>query len=185
MRPADDRAPRAQRPLESCWSGPTARTTTSTMAVVKLANPASWVTIDSIEDARDAPGITPWAFRATAATCGRWPTTRGCPGRMGCLLDARVEVVEHRYVERRERRRARRLRGLAVPRGRVDRRLLRHGALPRLRGDHAARAGTGRQAHPRVDRVARAGRHPSRTSPSTGPHGASARATRCARSGWT
>lgn len=33
------------------------------MAVVKLANPASWVTIESIEDARDAPGITPWAFR--------------------------------------------------------------------------------------------------------------------------
>jgi phage terminase large subunit-like protein len=33
------------------------------MAVVKLANPASWVTIESLEDARDAPGITPWAFR--------------------------------------------------------------------------------------------------------------------------
>jgi phage terminase large subunit-like protein len=31
-------------------------------AVVKLANPASWVTVDSIEDAREAPGITPWKF---------------------------------------------------------------------------------------------------------------------------
>lgn len=33
------------------------------LAVVKLANPASWVTIESLEDARTAPGITPWIFR--------------------------------------------------------------------------------------------------------------------------
>lgn len=31
--------------------------------VVKLANPASWVSVDSIEDAMEAPGITPWQFQ--------------------------------------------------------------------------------------------------------------------------
>jgi len=33
------------------------------MAVVNLANPASWVTADTLQDAFDAPGITPWQFR--------------------------------------------------------------------------------------------------------------------------
>lgn len=40
------------------------------MDVVKLANPASWVTIESLEDARDAPGITPWQFRRYR--CNLW-----------------------------------------------------------------------------------------------------------------
>lgn len=35
---------------------------TSDPVVVKKANPASFVTPASIEDSRDAPGITPWAF---------------------------------------------------------------------------------------------------------------------------
>lgn len=41
--------------------------------VVKRANPASFVTLASIEDAREAPGITPWAFaryRANVWTLG-------------------------------------------------------------------------------------------------------------------
>ena len=43
------------------------------MKVVKLANPASWVTEDSLVDALEAPGITPWAFaryRANVWTLG-------------------------------------------------------------------------------------------------------------------
>lgn len=40
------------------------------MAVVKLANPATWVTVESLEDARDAPGITPWQFRRYR--CNLW-----------------------------------------------------------------------------------------------------------------
>lgn len=40
------------------------------MAVVKLANPASWVTLETLEDARDAPGITPWIFRRYR--CNLW-----------------------------------------------------------------------------------------------------------------
>lgn len=32
------------------------------MAAVKLANPASWVTIDGLEDAKEAPGIKPGVF---------------------------------------------------------------------------------------------------------------------------
>lgn len=42
-------------------------------AVVKLANPATWVTTASIEDAQEAPGITPWSFaryRANVWTLG-------------------------------------------------------------------------------------------------------------------
>ena len=42
-------------------------------AVVKRANPASFVTLASIEDAREAPGITPWQFaryRANVWTLG-------------------------------------------------------------------------------------------------------------------
>ena len=42
------------------------------LVIVKLANPASWVTLDSIEDAREAPGITPWAFSRFRAN--RWTT---------------------------------------------------------------------------------------------------------------
>lgn len=45
----------------------------SDMRVVKLANPASFVTVDSLEDAHEAPGITPWAFsryRANVWTLG-------------------------------------------------------------------------------------------------------------------
>jgi hypothetical protein len=40
------------------------------MEVVKLANPASWVTVDSLQDALDAPGITPWIFRRYR--CNLW-----------------------------------------------------------------------------------------------------------------
>lgn len=39
-------------------------------AVVKLAHPASWVTLEALEDAREAPGITPWAYERYFAN--RW-----------------------------------------------------------------------------------------------------------------
>jgi hypothetical protein len=45
-------------------------------ATVKLANPASGVTIQSLEDALEAPGITPPSSPATARTSGARPTTR-------------------------------------------------------------------------------------------------------------
>lgn len=42
----------ANRPDEDYWNP----------EVAKLANPASWVTVESLQDAMDAPGITPWAY---------------------------------------------------------------------------------------------------------------------------
>jgi phage terminase large subunit-like protein len=41
------------------------------MAVVKLANPASWVTIESLEDAKES--LTPWTFRRYR--CNLWTLT--------------------------------------------------------------------------------------------------------------
>lgn len=39
----------------------------------KKANPASWVTIESLQDAIDAPGITPWDY--LRYRCNVWTTT--------------------------------------------------------------------------------------------------------------
>ena len=65
-------------------------------AVVKLCNPASTVTVDSIEDARDA--LTPWAFARYRAN--RWTLAYESwlpAGSWDSLRSAAVPVVEHRY----------------------------------------------------------------------------------------
>lgn len=41
--------------------------------VAKKANPASWVTVESLQDAIDAPGITPWDY--LRYRCNVWTTT--------------------------------------------------------------------------------------------------------------
>lgn len=53
----------ANRPDEDYWNP----------EVAKLANPASWVTVDSLRDAMDAPGITPWAY--ARYRCNVWTLT--------------------------------------------------------------------------------------------------------------
>lgn len=67
------------------------------MRVVKLANPASFVTPDSLQDALEAPGITPWDFaryRANVWTLAfkSWVPVAAWPA----MLDDGLRVVEHR-----------------------------------------------------------------------------------------
>lgn len=65
-------------------------------AVVKLCNPASTVTVDSIEDARES--LTPWAFARYRAN--RWTLAFESwlpAGSWDSLYSAAVPVVEHRY----------------------------------------------------------------------------------------
>lgn len=65
-------------------------------AVVKLCNPASTVTVDSLEDARDA--LTPWAFARYRAN--RWTLAYESwipAGSWDTLYSSVVPVVEHRY----------------------------------------------------------------------------------------
>lgn len=68
----------------------------SDAAVVKLCNPASTVTVDSIEDARDS--LTPWAFARYRAN--RWTLAYESwipAGSWDSLYSAAVPAVEHRY----------------------------------------------------------------------------------------
>jgi phage terminase large subunit-like protein len=53
----------ASRPDEDYWNP----------EVAKLANPASWVDVGSLQDAMDAPGITPWAY--ARYRCNVWTLT--------------------------------------------------------------------------------------------------------------
>lgn len=68
----------------------------SNPGVVKLCNPASTVTVDSIEDARDS--LTPWAYARYRAN--RWTLAYASwipAGSWDALKSAAVPVVEHRY----------------------------------------------------------------------------------------
>lgn len=65
-------------------------------AVVKLCNPASTVTVDSLEDARDS--LTPWAYARYRAN--RWTLAFESwlpAGSWNSLYSASVPRVEHRY----------------------------------------------------------------------------------------
>lgn len=68
------------------------------MEVVKLANPASWVTVQSLEDARES--LTPWNFLRYRAN--RWTLAYESwipEGAWDALYDSAVPVVEHRTWE--------------------------------------------------------------------------------------
>ena len=67
------------------------------LEVVKLANPASWVTIESLEDARTAPGITPWIFRRYRANLWTLAFESWLPdGAWAALQHSGVHVVQHK-----------------------------------------------------------------------------------------
>lgn len=69
----------------------------SDMTVVKLANPASFVTPESLDDALNAPGITPWDFSRYRANVWTLAYKSWIPtGAWDPMLDPSVGVVTHR-----------------------------------------------------------------------------------------
>jgi phage terminase large subunit-like protein len=70
------------------------------MRVVKLANPASFVTPDSLRDAREAPGITTWDFLRWRCNVWTLAFRSWIPGgSWQKMYDDTVPVVEHRTWE--------------------------------------------------------------------------------------
>ncbi len=66
----------------------------SNPAVVKLANPASFVTVDSLADALEAPGITPWAFSRYRANVWTVGFESWIPPRAWEALESAEEIPE-------------------------------------------------------------------------------------------
>jgi hypothetical protein len=67
------------------------------LETVLLANPASWVTLETLEDARSAPGITPWIFRRYR--CNLWTLAFESwlpEGAWSSLWHPAVPVLTHR-----------------------------------------------------------------------------------------